>query len=209
MRKTLMLVLAVLGAMLVAAPAATADPNKAITISASRPVVVYGQSITLSGKVSMPQSGQKVDILAQPFGLSTMSALSTVDTANGGQWTFLTKPTIQTTYQARWKGETSSTIDVKVRPAITLALVSRNARIGTFTTTATAARPFAGKFVNVQRITPFGATTLKKVTLDTSSKATFKVRLRHGRTRLRVVMPTSQAAPGYITGFSNVLSVRR
>jgi len=209
MRRTLMLLLAVLGAMLVAAPAATADPNKAITISASRPIVVDGHSITPAGKVSMPQSGQKVDILAQPFGLSTMSALSTVDTSNGGQWTFLTKPTIQTTYQAQWKGETSSTIDVKVRPAITLAFVSRNGRIGTFTTTATAARAFAGKFVNVQRITPVGATTLKKVTLDTSSKATFKVRLRHGRTRLRVVMPTSQAAPGYITGFSNVLSVRR
>ena len=209
MRKTVMLLLSLLGALLVATPTATADPNKAITISASRPVVVYGQSVTLSGKVSMPQSGQKVDILAQPFGLSTMSALSTVDTANGGQWTFLTKPTIQTTYQARWKAETSSTVGVKVRPAITLVLLSLKGRVGTFTTTATAARPFAGKFVNVQQVTSFGATTLKKVTLDTNSTATFKIRLHHGRTRLRVVMPTSQAAPGYIAGFSNVLRVRR
>jgi len=70
MRKTLMLLLALLGALLVAAPAATAGSNKAITISASRPIVVYGTSVTLSGKVSMPQSGQKVDLLAQPFGLS-------------------------------------------------------------------------------------------------------------------------------------------
>ena len=68
MRKTLMLLFALLGAMLVAAPAATADSNKAITISASRPIVVYGQSVTLSGKVSTPQSAQKVDILAKPFG---------------------------------------------------------------------------------------------------------------------------------------------
>ncbi len=209
MRKTLMLLFALLGALIVAAPAATADPNKAITISASRPIVVYGQSVTLSGKVSMPQSGQKVDILAQPFGLSTMSALSTVDTANGGQWTFVTKPTIQTTYQAQWKGQTSATVDVKVRPAITLTLVSMKGRVGTFTTTATAARAFAGKFVNIQRITSFGTTTLKKVTLDASSTATFKIRLSHGRSRLRVVMPTSQAAPGYITGFSNVLMVKR
>ena len=204
-----MLLFALLGAMLVAAPAATADSNKAITISASRPIVVYGQSVTLSGKVSMPQSGQKVDILAQPFGLSTMSALSTVDTANGGQWTFVTKPTIQTTYQAQWKGQTSATVDVKVRPAITLTLVSMKGRVGTFTTTATAARAFTGKFVNIQRVTSFGTTTLKRVTLDTNSKATFKVRLSHKRTRLRVVMPTSQAAPGYITGFSNVLIARR
>jgi len=138
-----------------------------------------------------------------------MSALSTVETANGGQWTFVTKPTIQTTYEAQWKGETSSTVDVKVRPAITLALVSFKGRVGTFTTTAMAARAFAGKFVLVQRVTSFGTTTLKKVTLDSNSTATFKARLNHGRTRLRVVMPTSQAAPGYISGFSNVLNVRR
>jgi len=209
MRKTLILLLAVLGALLVATPVATADPSKTVTISASKPVVVYGQSVTLSGKVSMPKSGQKVDILAQPFGLSTMSALSTVDTANGGQWTFVTKPTIETTYQARWTSETSSTVDVKVRPAITLTLVSRHGRTGTFATSALGARLFAGKVVNVQRVTSFGTTTLKRVTLDTNSKATFKVRLSHKRTRLRVVMPTSQAAPGYITGFSNVLIVRR
>src|SRR5205823_4559041 len=129
MRKTLILLLAVLGALLVATPVATADPNKTVTISASKPIVVYGQSVTLSGKVSMPQSGQKVDILAQPFGLSTMSALSTVETANGGQWTFDTKPTIETTYQARWTSETSTTVAVKVRPAITLTLIRMRGRI--------------------------------------------------------------------------------
>ena len=54
-----------------------------------------------------------------------------------------------------------------------------------------------------------GVTTLKKVTLDTSSSATFRVRLHKGRSRLRVVMPTSQTAPGYITGTSKVLTVHR
>jgi len=215
MRKTMMLLLAVLGALLVATPAATADPNKSVTISASKPVVVYGQSVTLSGKISTtPQSGlkvsgQKVDILAQPFGHTTMSALSTTETTAEGQWTFDVKPTIETIYQARWTSETSSTVSVKVRPAITLTLVRVRGRVATFATTAIAARAFAGKFVNVQRVTSFGSTTLKRVTLDTNSKATFKVRLSHKSTRLRVVMPTSQAAPGYITGFSNVLIARR
>ena len=54
-----------------------------------------------------------------------------------------------------------------------------------------------------------GVTTLKKVTLDTSSSASFRVRLHQGRSRLRVVMPTSQTAPGYITGTSKVLTVHR
>jgi hypothetical protein len=73
----------------------------------------------------------------------------------------------------------------------------------------TAARSFAGKFVNVQRLTSSGAATLKKVTLDSSSSATFRVRLHSGRNRLRFVMPTSQAAPGYISGMSKVLTVSR
>jgi len=209
MRKTLMLLLAGLAALLVATSVATADPNKSVTISASKPIVVYGHSVTLSGKITPPASNQKVDILAQPFGLSTMSAFSSTETTNGGQWSTDVKPTIETMYQARWNTETSSTVTVKVRPALTLTLVSKSGRIGTFSVTALAARPFAGKFVNVQRVTSFGTATLKKVTLDANSKATFKVRLTHKRIRLRVVMPTSQAAPGYITGLSNVLIARR
>jgi hypothetical protein len=96
-----------------------------------------------------------------------------------------------------------------VRPAITLTLVRVRGRIGTFSVTALGARAFAGKFVNVQRVTTFGAATLKKVTLNTESKATFKVRLSKRHRKLRAVMPTAQAAPGYIAGASNVLTVRR
>jgi len=204
-----MLFLALIG-VLAATSAGTAAPNKSVTIRASQPKVVYGASLTLSGKVSSPQSGQKVDVMAQPFGASSLSTLATVDTTNGGQWTFTAKPTIQTTYEAQWKGQTSPAVDVKVRPSIKLTFVSISGRVGTFSTTATAARSFAGKFVLVQRLTSgSGATTLKKVTLDSSSSATFHVRLHNGRSRLRVVMPTSQAAPGYITGFSNVVTVKR
>lgn len=204
-----MLLVSAFAAMLVATPLATADPNKSVTISASKPVVVYGHAVTLSGKISPPASNQKVDILAQPFGVSTMSALTTTDTTNGGQWTLDVKPAIETLYQAHWTSETSSAITVKVRPAITLTLVRVRGRIGTFSVTALGARAFAGKFVNVQRVTTFGAATLKKVTLNTESKATFKVRLSKRHRKLRAVMPTAQAAPGYIAGASNVLTVRR
>jgi hypothetical protein len=96
-----------------------------------------------------------------------------------------------------------------VRPAIKLTLVSTHGSVGTFSTTVTAARSFAGKFVLVQRLASTGATTLRKVTLDSSSTATFKVRMHRGSSQLRGVMPTSQAAPGYIAGFSNVLTISR
>jgi hypothetical protein len=59
----------------------------------------------------------------------------------------------------------------------------------------------------VQRLSSTGPVTLKKVTLDANSSASFRVRLHQGRSRLRVVMPSSQTAPGYITGMSNVLTV--
>jgi hypothetical protein len=98
-------------------------------------------------------------------------------------------------------------VTVKVRPLISLQPVSLASR--SFSVTVTGARSFQGKFVLVQRLTSTGALALKKVTLNASSSATFHARLHHGRNRLRVVMPSSQTAPGYTTGYSKVLTVRR
>src|SRR5438045_5458763 len=92
MRKTLMLLLAGLAALLVATSVATADPNKSVTISASKPIVVYGHSVTLSGKITPPASNQKVDILAQPFGLSTVSAVSCTLATSCGEWDMGRRP---------------------------------------------------------------------------------------------------------------------
>jgi len=130
-----------------------------------------------------------------------------VTTTAGGNWSDTVKPTIETSYEASWMNQTSQGVTVKVRPMLTLALV--NLAGGTFSTKASGARSFAGKFVLVQRLSSTGATTVKKVTLDANSSATFTVRLHHGRSRLRVVMPTSQTEPGYIAGMSNVLTVNR
>ena len=77
-------------------------------------------------------------------------------------------------------------------------------------TSAIAAREFAGDFVLVQRLTSFGPVTLKRVFLNSNSTARFNLRFRHRvRTNIRVVMPTVSAAPGYIAGFSRMLSIRR
>jgi hypothetical protein len=206
MRKTLV-VLAALTMTLGGAVATAASPRQSVTISLSRPSVVYGGSVTLSGKVSDSKAGETVDVLAEAFGASSFSSLGNVTTTAGGKWTDVVKPTIETAYRATWKSATSSTVTVKVRPMITLSLI--NLSTGRFSTKVTAARSFAGKFVLVQRLSSTGVATLKKVTLDAGSSATFRVRLHKGRSRLRVVMPTSQTAPGYITGMSKVLTVTR
>lgn len=183
----------------------TAAPPQTVTISASRPSVVFGKNVTLSGKVSNGKAGENVSVLAEPFGTTAFAALATVQTVSGGHWSELVKPTIETSYQAKWKSASSSTVSVKVRPLITLTLVSK--ATGSFSTKVTAARSFAGKYVLVQRLTSTGVITLKRVTLDANSTASFHVRLHHGRSRLRLVMPTSQTGPGYIAGISNVVTV--
>jgi hypothetical protein len=198
--------LAALAWMLLAAAATAAPP--AVTISLSRPTVAYGGSVTLSGKVSDDKAGQSVQVMAEAYPATSFSPLgSPVTTTAGGQWSDVVKPTIQTSYEATWKNATSPTVTVKVRPLIALTLV--RLATGTFSTKVTAARSFAGKFVNVQRLTSTGPLTLEKVTLDSTSSATFRVRLHAGRNRLRVVMPTSQTMPGYISGKSKALTVTR
>jgi hypothetical protein len=198
---------AALAAILIAAAAAMAAPP-AVTISLSRPTAVYGGSVTLSGKISDNKAGQSVQVMAEAYPATSFTALdSPVTTTSGGHWTEVVKPTIQTSYQATWKNATSSTVTVNVRPLISLTLVNLASR--TFSTKVTGARSFTGKSVNVQRLTSTGALTVKKVVLDANSSAAFHVRLHVGRNRLRVVMPASQAAPGYISGASNVLTVRR
>lgn len=206
MRKQLPFVAALTVTLLVAAVAAAAPP--AVTISLSRPTVVYGGNVTLSGKISDSKAGQSVQVMAKPYPATSFSPLgSPITTTAGGHWSDLIKPTIATSYEATWKNATSSTVSVKVRPLITLALVDLST--GSFSTKVTAARSFAGKFVLVQRLSSTGVATLKKLTLDSNSSATFHVRLHHGSNRLRVVMPTSQTSPGYITGMSKVLTVNR
>jgi len=207
MRRTVVF-LAVLATTLLVAAAAAATGPPSVTISLSRPSVVFGGSVTLSGQVSDNKAGQTVDVFAEPYPATSFSALgSSVTTTAGGHWTDVVKPTIETSYQATWKSATSPTVTVKVRPLITLTLVKLST--GSFSTKVTAASSFAGKFVLVQRLTTTGVATVKKVTLDATSSATFRVHLHHGRNRLRVVMPTSQTAPGYITGMSKVLKVSR
>jgi hypothetical protein len=206
MRRNVAFLAAVAATLLVAAGATAARPD--VTISLSRPSVVYLGSVTLSGKVADNKAGESVQVMSQAYPATSFSALgSPLTTTAGGHWTDVVKPSIQTSYKATWKGFTSGTVTVKVRPLITLASV--NLANGTFSTKVTAARSFTGKSVNVQRLTPTGAVTLKKVKLDSTSSATFHVRLHAGSNRLRVVMPTSQAAPGYISGASKVLPVSR
>ena len=178
----------------------------AVSISLSRSTVVYGGDVKLSGVVSTHLEGAQVRVLERAYGAPSFSQIASVNTTTDGAWSYTASPVILTRYRAQFADATSRIVTVKVRPKIVLELKSRTARRGTFMVTVTGRRPFTGNYVLVQRLTASGPTTLKHVKLGAGSSATFTIRLPKHHARIRVVMPTSQAAPGYIAGSSNVWS---
>jgi len=204
MRKILLL--AVASSTLAVVGTAAAVKPAAVTISLSRSTVVYGGTVKLSGVISTHQSGANVRVLSRAYGAPTFAELASVNTTTNGAWTYTASPVILTRYQAQFGDATSRSVTVRVRPKIVLELKSRTARRGTFMVTANGVRPFTGKYVLVQRLTSNGPMTVKHVKLGVDSMATFTTRLPKRHARVRVVMPASQAAPGYIAGYSNVWS---
>src|SRR6266581_4792527 len=198
MKKIILLVAVVSAAVAaVAGSSSAAKPGAAVTISLAKPTVVFGGTDVLSGTVANKQAGEPVKVLAQAYGDATFLPLATVTTTTGGAWTYTATPQIQTAYEAQWTTSTSRSVSVKVRPALTLTKVSLSGAHGTFSVKAAANRSFAGKFVLVQRLAASGVVQMKKVVLDSTSSATFTIRVQPGNSRLRAVMPTSQTEPGY------------
>jgi plastocyanin len=185
-----------------------------LTAAASATTVVYGGTVTLSGTVSTKGSGETVTVYAKRFDQQQFAAVGSAITSQNGSWSFLVRPAMQTAYEARWKPSTttaaSSPVAVRVRPQVGLRVKAAAGRVVTFFTKVRGARTFAGRFLYFQRKNRFGQwVTLKKVTLGPTSSATFKSRLPSGRSRVRTFMPPAQAAPGYLAGFSRVLTLSR
>ena len=181
-------------------------PPPALTLVAGSSTVVYGSGTTLSGKASgvVTLAGENVTLSAQPNGKGTQSLQST-STASDGSYQFAVSPTIQTSYQAHWRTADSSFETINVAPRVGLG---RNDRI--FTAKVTSDLNYSGHFVWLQRHTiTFGWTNIKRVYLNTSSRASFIVKLPHGRSSLRLVLPSGQAGAGYVAGLSRTILVVR
>jgi hypothetical protein len=177
-----------------------------VSLNARARRVVYGRAVMLSGLVPTRRPGETVTLLAQDYGLGSPRVIATVLTGEGGLWRYLTRPTIRTGYTASWNGATSREMVIAVRPAVSFRRVGR----ARFATRVAAARSFAGRVVKLQRRTRVGSwVTVKRVRLNRRSAATFRVRLRRGTSRLRVVMSVNQAGPGYLAGISRTIVYRR
>jgi phosphodiesterase/alkaline phosphatase D-like protein len=179
----------------------------AITISSSTLQVVYGHFATLSGTVSSRQSGVKVNILAQPFGATSFSTVSSVLTGAGGTWTYQARPKLATAYEANLPEGTSTPTTIGVRPSVSLRVITK----ARFSTRAVAGVAFKGKLVQLQRLLPGGRwVTVKRTRLNDKSSAIFAASsLPHGASTIRIAMSVNQAGPGYLAGFSRSVGYRR
>jgi hypothetical protein len=129
MRRTLFTAIAVAA---LAAPAAAQGPGRTLTIAASATTVKFGAPVTLSGKLTGPNAdGRNVRVEADPFPVDSFDSAGNATTNVTGDWTLAVTPAANTRYRARSGNTESGTVDVAVRPALTLRLSDRTPRAGT------------------------------------------------------------------------------
>ena len=186
------------GSVTVNAPAAS------VTLSAAAQTVTYGNSTRVSGTVTNQLVNEPVTLTSQPFGKGIQSLATTTTQANGA-FTFGVSPTIQTEYQAHWRTTNSNPVTINVAPRVGFGLSGR-----LYVAKVTSDLTYGGHWVLVQRRNVLGGWhSVKRVFLNGNSRAAFRVRLPHGRSVLRLVLPQSQAGQGYVQGLSRLLVVRR
>jgi plastocyanin len=179
-------------------------PPANVTLAADTSTIVYGSSAMLDGQVTNQLTNEPVTLTSQPFGKGTQ-ALATTTTQASGAFSFDVSPTIQTTYQAHWRTTNSPNATVNVAPRVGFG---RSGRL--FNAKVTSDLSYGGRFVVVQKKNRFGSwSAIKRVFLNDSSRAVFRVGLPRGLATLRLVLPDSQAGAGYVKGTSRMIFVRR
>jgi len=178
-------------------------PPPEVTLGAGSPVVTYGGSTSVSGKTSSGDSGDSVVITSRPLGASSAQQVATVTTGAGGNFSTTVKPSIETVYTATWKGASSQSVMIQVRPKVTLAKLSSTRLLARVTSSIS----YAGHFVLLQRRTSFGWVTKARLPLGQSSGRLFKAPHVRGTRIYRVYLTFGQAGNGYLDSWSNAVRV--
>ena len=181
-------------------------PPPSVTLAASAPIVTYGDTVTLGGRVSDGKAGEQVVIYGRPYGQVSYVQLATVLTADTGIWSYVVKPELLTSYQVQWKNLKSAEIQTGVKPRLRLK------RVGAwYVVLVDAGRSFKNHWVYVQRRSALGQwVNVKKVLIGTAKSQRFKIAvLPTGLSRLRLFMTVNQAGVGYLATESSTLLVRR
>jgi hypothetical protein len=195
-----------------AAGAGAATQATTLSIAANPSLVVYGKTTVVSGTLSPAKANQNVTVQGQECGKPNYAKAATAKTSSTGAYTTTITPTVATNYQAKLKATVSAAVAVKVKPVVKLTKVAR----GSYTAQVTAGQSLTGKVVRFQRYSKLKKRWLgvKKVTLTTATAGTtkptmvtsaaFKAKVAR-RSRVRLLLPTAQAAPCYVGAVSNVV----
>jgi hypothetical protein len=157
--------------------------------------------VTVFGTIDSAKAGESVTIQAKECDNSFFRVYAGANTEAGGTWSTFIWPAITMKLRAGWSGETSAEVTFRKRAFIGFRQLSKTRFL-----VGGGGTRFAGKQVSIQSFDQRLGTwkTLRKVALG-SSYATY-VTLRVPRsTRLRAVLPNSQAAPCYVGGSSPVI----
>ncbi len=182
MKRTLAIAVAALAA--IAAPSALgAPPAQTLTMSAGATTVKFGGTVTLSGKLAGGKiDGKKVTVHQDPFPVGAFENAGSATTNATGDWSLPVNPFANTRYQARSGKADSPTLDVMVRPAISLKLSDRTPRRGQLVRfSGTLCPEHDGAAIALQRRTASGWRTVAKPVLAdvaTTTCSSYARRLR-------------------------------
>jgi len=162
-------------------------------VSLATYTVRYGHSVRLWGTISLAKAGERVTILARPYGHRAPSEGATVITSPGGRWSFRATPSIQTSYTARWGASDSSLLTVSVEPRVS----AERFRDGRIVAHVAAARELEGRMVELQALLgPREWSTIEQLPLNRHESAVFVPPSTTGATTLRIALSHNQAGPG-------------
>jgi plastocyanin len=189
----------------------TVTVRTGVSIKAAPAVVAYGKPATMSGSVSSGATGEAVSLEAKPCGQTAFAKVASATSTTGGAWSAAATPTMNTVFRATWKNAHSTELNEAVAPVLKLKRVRR----GRFTASLTAAQPFTGKAVVVQRYVRAKKAwkAVKRVTLKTAKPGTaptvvtsagFRLRVPRG-TRLRITLAQDQAGTCYAASRSGAI----
>jgi hypothetical protein len=189
---------------LAATATAATRQSRPLTIAASKPVVVYGDRVRVSGVLQGNPVDTLVTVSIRRYGEPSFAPVNNSTTDSNGAWSFIFEPTILSQLQARSGDGVSPVLTVRVKPRLTLSR-----RRGALYAQAVAAGSFRGRHVWLQRRSQRGRwSSLRKVVLDDPPRR-FRVKLPMGVSRVRISLPRRQAGPGYEPTVSRVLVLRR
>jgi plastocyanin len=180
-------------------------PPPAVTIATATPIIDYGQTTHISGAVSNAKAGETVTVWAQPYGTVSPVQVATLLTAANGVWDLVVKPTMLTTYFARWKSTVSQSVGVQLRPSVAFSASKRYGAVKVKTD-----RSLKGKKVYLQKFTRFHEwVKVRPVILGNGSAKRFLLMLPRGhRYAVRIFMSLNQVGAGYLDGYSRTVVVR-